>query len=399
MLLEQFILIGIIIFIGIIVLSLRRKAGGSRIGYKLVLVLLGLLLGASTINGFSLFRFDVHFLKNFSVFLLIVLLFELSVRLNPENIVLDFENVAMFFLILILNIVVLGILMTFLINVPFMQGVICAIILSSVEYFLVNQLKGEGDLTNPLIIFFAFSIMVFYSLDGNVFENVIYFFKYILSGLGMGVLVGIITFKSLRNQYVTRINELTLIAVAVLTYIVTEQIAGSGLFAVMILGIFFGNSYVRKTTSMYGFSPFIFKTVEMLIFLLIGFVAVITFKNGLWWKALVLFAIYLLLRLLVLRLFYKNYSLDNYLLLTLAPKGMILGVMILVLGAYGTVQSELLTVMMFVLIYSLVAGIFVEYIEQQKTLRLDQTLKTLMTIRFGHKRNVFRKNNRRNISK
>ncbi len=392
MLLEQLILIGIVVLVGIMVLSLRRKANGSRTGYKLVLVLLGLLLGMSTIGNSPLFRFDVYFLKSFCVFLLIVLMFELSVRLNSDNITLSFESVTMFFSILALNILVLGVLTTFLVHVPFMQAVALAILLSSIEYFLVDQLKSEGDFANPLIIFFAFSIMVFYSLQGNVFENTAYFLKYIIIGLGVGVLVGIILFRCLRNRYITPINELALVAVTVLTYIVTEQLAGSGLFAVMILGTFFGNSYVRKTTSMYKFSPFIFKTLEMLIFLMIGFVAVITFKNGLWWQALIIYGAYVLLRLLVLHLFYRHYSLDNLLLLTFAPKGMILGVSILVLGIYGTIQSSLLTIMVFILLYSLIVGIFVEYIEQQKTLRLDETLKTAMTIRLGKKRNILRRN-------
>ena len=75
-------------------------------------------------------------------------------------------------------------------------------------------------------------------------------------------MIGIVVFKSLKNQYVTPINELGMVAMAVVTYILTEQLSGSGLFAVMVLGTFFGNSYVRKTTSMYHFYPFIFKTLE-----------------------------------------------------------------------------------------------------------------------------------------
>ena len=69
---------------------------------------------------------------------------------------------------------------------------------------------------------------------------------------------------------------------------------------------------------------------------------------------------------------------------------MILGVGILVLGVYGSFESVLISTMLLVLIYSLIAGIFVEYIEQQKALRLDETLKTLMTVKLGKKRNVFR---------
>jgi hypothetical protein len=390
MLLEQFAFLGLIILVGIIVLSLRRKAEGTRTGYKLVLVLLGLLLGIFTL-GSSVFSFDTYFLKTLCTFLLVVLLFELSVRLNPDNITLAFENVMMFFIILIVNVLAIGIASTLLLHIQFMHGVILAIILSSVEYFLVDQLKAEGDLANPLILLFAFSILVFYTLEGDVFSNVIYFIKYILIGLGTGVIMGIIVFRCLRNKEINPANELGMICVAVLTYIVTEQLAGSGLFSVMVLGTFFGNSYVRKTASMYNFSPFIFKTLEMLIYLLIGFVVIINFEFGLWWKSLVLFGIYLLFRFMIIHFYYKYYSFGNKLLLTLAPKGMILGVTILVLGVFGTVENVLLNTMLLILLYSLVTGIFVEYIEQQKSLRLDKTLTTLTTIRFGRKRNIFRK--------
>jgi|GEM_PF-2294358 len=397
---EQFIYIGLLVLAGVIVLFLRRKANASRTGYKLVLVLLGLVIGL-TVSGSSLFTFDKYFLKSFCVFLLIVLMFELSVRMNKENLELTFENVTMFFVILAINIVVLGILSTFLLKINFVHGVIFAIILSSIEYFLVDQLKSEGDLANPLVMFFAFSILVFYSLDGNVFDNTFYFLKYMIIGLAAGIITGIIVFRWLKNQYLTPVNELGMVAVAVALYIITEQLAGSGMLAVMILGIFFGNSYVRKMTSMYSFSPFIFKTLEMLIYLMVGFVAVLTIKDGLWWKSLAIFAAYLLLRLIILHLFYRHYSFENKLLLTFAPKGMILAVAILVLGVYGTVESWLLSAMLLVLIYSLLSGIFFEYIEQRKELRLDKTLKTLMTIRlplrFGRNRNILRKRHRRDL--
>jgi NhaP-type Na+/H+ and K+/H+ antiporter len=382
MLLEQFLYIGILVIVGVIVLSLRRKAEGSRTGYKLVLVLLGLLLGMISLGESSALHFDKYFLKSFCVFLLIILLFELSVRLNPDNIHLDFFNVTMFLAILMLNVFVLGMITSLLVNINFIHGVIFAIVLSSIEYFLVDQLKGEGDLANPFIILFAFSIMVFYAIEGNTFDKAVYFLRYMVTGIGMGVLAGIIVFRSLRNQYVTPANELGMVAVAVATYILAEQLAGSGLFAVLVLGTFFGNSFVRKTTHMHRFSPFIFKTLEMLIFLMIGFVVVIHFRDGLWWKSLVLFFIYILLRLLIIHLYYKHYSMDNKLLLAFAPKGMILGVMILVLGVYGSVEDSLLVVMLFVLLYGLIAGIFVEYIEQQKELNLDKLLKSILTRKF-----------------
>ncbi|MGV8171948.1 MAG: cation:proton antiporter [Candidatus Woesearchaeota archaeon] len=390
MLLAQFVYVAVLILVGIIILFLRRKAGCTRTGYKLVLVLLGILLGSSVTEN-SLLSFDHGFLKSFSMFLLIVLLFELSVRLNPENIRLTFESVSMFFGILTLNIILLGIVTTLLLDISFVYGVVFAILLSSVEYFLVDKLKSEGDLANPLILFFTFSIVLFYGLEGSMSNNIVYFLKYILIGLGMGVLVSIIVFRILRNKYTSPANELGLIAVAVATYIFTEQLAGSGLFAVLLLGTFFGNSYVRKTSNMHSFSPFIFKTLELLIFLMIGFVAVLTLRNGLWWKALLLFLIYIFLRLIIIYIYFRHYSINNKLLLAFAPKGMILGVSILVLGLYNSVSSILISVMLFVLIYSLAAGVVVEYVEQQKSLRIDRSIKILMSRRFGRKRDLLHK--------
>jgi NhaP-type Na+/H+ and K+/H+ antiporter len=313
------------------------------------------------------------------------------VRLNPDNIKLDFNNVTMFAIILILNVIVLGIASTFLLKIPFIHGLILAIILSSVEYFLVDQLKSEGDLANPLIIFFAFSMLVFYNLEGDMINNMAYLLKYIILGLGIGVLAGIITFRFLKDKTLTKTAELGIIAVALATYIITEQLAGSGLFAVMILGTFFGNSFVRRSIKMNSFSPTIFKTLEMLIYILIGIVATITIKSGIWWKALVLFLIYATLRFAIIHFYYKHYSIENKVLLTFAPKGMVLGVMIIVLGVYSTISQTLQEAMIFILIYSLLAGIFVEYFEQQKELKLDKTLKALSTIRFGRKRDLFRK--------
>lgn len=391
MLLEQFLYVAVLILIGVIVLSLRRKAQGSRTGYRLVLLLIGVLLGLALKNGNTSISFDIYFLRSLSVFLLIVLLFELSVRLNPDNIRLTFRDVSMFFVILALNIVVLGVLSTLLLDISFVYGIVLAIVLSSLEYFLVDRLKSEGDLMNPLILFFAFSLMMFYGLEGNTFENMVYFLKYILIGLGAGVLIGIIVFRILRNKHLTPANELGLVSVAVLTYIVAEQLSGSGLFAVLILGTFFGNSYVRKTSDMHSFSPFIFKTLEMLIYLLIGFVVTIVLSKDILIYSLILFCAYILLRLTIIQLYFRHYSIGNKLLLAFAPKGMILGVVILVLGSYGSLDDVTLSILVMILVYSLCVGVILEYIEQQKSLRLDKAFQILMTKRYGRKKDIMRR--------
>jgi ABC-type Mn2+/Zn2+ transport system permease subunit len=79
---------------------------------------------------------------------------------------------------------------------------------------------------------------------------------------------------------------------------------------------------------------------------------------------------------------------QNKLLLTFAPKGMVLGVMILVLGSYHSVEQFLINTALLVLAYSLIAGIFIEYLEHKKMLRLDRLYTILLNIRFGRKRDL-----------
>ena len=387
-LISQLVYLAMLILIGSVVLLLRRKAEGSKSGYKLTLTLLGILLGLLTLGNDKLFAFDSAFLKAVDVLLLVTLLFEMSVRLNPENIRFTPATIGIFFIILFVNVLVLGTISTILLRINFLNAMIFAIIMSSIEYFMVDQLKEEGDLANPLLVFFAFSLLVFYTLPDDIFTNTVFFLKYILIGLAMGVIVGIIVFKSMKNRYLDSAHELGLVAVALATYILTEQISGSGLFAVMILGVFFGNSYVRKMSQVYGFSPFIFKSLEMLIFLIIGFTVPLMLSWQILWRSLVIFAVYLVIRFVVIYFVFENFSIENKLLLSLAPKGMLLGVMILVLGAFGTVEVSLLNSMLLVLILSLLFGVVLEYLENRKVLRLDKIYRALLSMRFGRKRDL-----------
>jgi cell volume regulation protein A len=368
---RQLLYLSVLVLIGALILSIRRKASGTRTGYKLLLVLLGIVL-AGVASDFNFSTFNSGFIKAVSVFILITLLFELSVRLNHENIIIEYRNVMMMIVILVVNILILGVISAYLLNINPVHGAVFAIILSSIEYFLVHELKNEGDIINPLVIFFAFTIMVFNGLQDRLFENVVYLLKYLFIGLAMGVFSGIITFRIMRYKETSLANELAMIAAAVTMYIITEQLNGSGLFAVMVLGIFFGNSHVRKTSLMHSFSPRIFKTLEMLIYVLIGFVVTINFDSKLLFNTLIIFLVYSILRFIVMHFYYKKYSLQNKLLLTFAPKGMILAVMILVFASFQTFNSLLLNSMVLFLIYGLLCGIVVEYVERERLIKVHK---------------------------
>jgi len=324
-------------------------------------------------------------LDNFAVFLLVTLTFELSIRINPENIHMNSKTLGVFVWTLIINIVIMGLLASYLINIPTMQAIIFALILTTIEYFMVEELRKEGDFANPLIIIFALSIVYFMTLNNQLFYNIGDFLRYMLIGLATGVISGIIVFKLMNNAKISWVHELALLCTAVVVYIFTILLGGSGIFSIIILGVFFGNSYVRKKNDMKSFSPFIFKSLEILLFLIIGFMIPFNLKFFLW--ALLIFIIYCIIRYIIISIYHKTYSMQNKLLLTFAPKGMVYAALLLVFSI-EFFSVSLSSMMAWILIISLLIASGIEFVEGKKIKRLEELYVVLKNIRYGRKRDL-----------
>jgi cell volume regulation protein A len=308
--------------------------------------------------------------------------------MNPENITLKPRSIALLFGILLVNIVILSPIAIIILGVKALYGIVFAIIMSAIEYFFVDELKEEGDLANPLIILFAFSLLFFNTLQEIVFVNLVVFLQYILIGLGTGVLISIIIFRLLRNTKINLFHELFLVVAAVLTYLLTEQLNGSGLFAILIMGMFFGNSYVRQNSDMKSFSPYIIKSLEIIIFLLVGFIIIPEFYTNMIIGSIIIFIAYLIVRLIVINIAYSRYSLQNKILLTAAPKGIVYASLILVLGTSRTLPAIMINIMFLIIIYSLIVSIIIEYIENEKIKRIEHIFRILKSIRYGRKKDL-----------
>lgn len=389
---SQLIYLAIVIFIGGLILYVRRKAKAGRSLYKLLLILTGIILASLTFNGSPVFSFDKLFLRNLSGLLLVVLMFELSMRLSPDNISFKKKNIMTFFLILLANILAISILSLFLLKTDVITAMVFSIIISSVEYFLVDELKEEGDFANPFLLLFAFSLMFFYNLEDTFAMNIGSFLQYILIGLAMGIALGIIVSKSVRGRKITWFHEIGLISIALVAYIFTNNIGGSGLFAVMVIGTMFGNSYVKKRSNMTTFSPFIFKNLEVLIFLLLGFSVAISISKQLIVYGIILFLAYLITRFIILSIIDRKYSGENIILLTFAPKGMVFVATILILSNYGGFSGDMINIMLIILVLSLISTAVFEYFEKRKIEYLEKVYTVLRKIRYGRRTHVHSSN-------
>ncbi len=378
----QLLYLAIILGFGLLVLYLRRKAEGSKSFYKIALILSGIALFA-ILGG----KLDLFLINNLASLLLITLAFELSMRITPENIK-HHKPFNILIIMLIINIFIISILTASLLNITALQAIIFAIVLTAVEYFMVDELRQEGDLANPLIILFAFSLIYFVGLKGDMMNNTADFIQHILIGLGVGIFVSIIIFKLLKPNKITWIHELMLISTAYLTFLLAEYLNGFGLLAIMIFGVMFGNSYVRKKSEMNTFSPFIFKSLEILIFIMIGFIITFNMDMTLLWNALVIFLVYILIRLIVISIAYRNYSIQNKLLLTLAPKGMVFGAALLVFSSKNLLVNDLNIMMLYILLISLLAAWAMELFEEERIKRMDRFFDAIKNIRYGRKKDL-----------
>lgn len=376
----QLIYLIILLLSGFIVLYIRRKAKASKSFYKITLILLGVVLAL-----FLAKKIDLFLLNNLIVFLFIVMLFELSMRLNPENLKGP-KPMHIFLWTFILNILIIGTATALLLKINIYHALVFAIILTAIEYFMVDELRQEGDLANPLIILLAFSLIYFQTLNESTVYNITDFLQYIMIGIGVGIIVSIIIFKLLKPNKISWVHELALVCTAYLTYLLAEYLNGFGLLSVIIFGALFGNSYIRRKSEMKTLSPFIFKSLEILIFILIGFIVVFGIEVELIWKSIILYAIYLTIRFIVISLVHKRYSWRNKLLLTLAPKGIVFAATLLILFSQNIFVTEVKTVMIYILLISLLISWIMEYIEEKKIKKMDRFFDIVKNLRYGRKK-------------
>jgi cell volume regulation protein A len=386
MVLEEFSFLAFLLLVGLVLLLVRRKAKGGQSLYKLALILLGTI-----IPFIPSLHVSTEFIQNIGVFLLIILVFELSMRITPENVQFKKKHMIALLCMFVVNFIVCSVLSIYLFNATYLEAFLFAIIITSVEYFMVDELKEEGDLANPLLLIFAFLMMYFYNLHFDIGTNIAFSLQHILIGIGGGVAFGVIVVKSIKGRKISWPHELGLIATAIIAYVVTGILGGSGLIAVGLMGILFGNSFVKKKSDLKTFSPFIYKSLEIFVYLLTGIVASLHVEKDILIKSALLFLIYIVIRFIIITFVYKLYSAQNRWLMTLAPKGMVFGIIIIVLGSFGKISSTLLSAMLLIMVYSLIISSVFEFAEKRKIARLDKLFEAFNMMRYGRKRNFFRK--------
>lgn len=311
--------IALIMFVGLIMGILARKL---RVPTMLLLILAGAVLGNLSVDGNPLFQISEDFLLSASIIALVMIVFEGSSNFTLREIDTYSESaVKIAILFLVLNMLFLSIAVFTIFNIQSMfLSLIFAALMSGTDpgsvlslfqtksNKITETLKFESVINTPIIVLIPFIILDIVALDAakltNFFEYMLPFLQQIITGIGTGVVIGIIVFRFMRRFYSEKLSAFTLITSALLAYVLSEKLGGNGVLGVTVIGVFFGNVTVKKKVELKEFANTLSRILEILVFMLIGFLLPINVDIIFIAKSLFLFLILIIIRFIAIQLVY-----------------------------------------------------------------------------------------------
>ncbi|KYK26252.1 hypothetical protein AYK26_05590 [Euryarchaeota archaeon SM23-78] len=391
--------IAIILLFGILCSLLSKKLKISNI---LVLVVLGIVLGRISYNGKPLFFFDPPFLVGIGILALVMIVFDGSSRFRFKEI----DALSMYSLKVIGYFLLFSILLiTSFTNLLFFEGIEVNNILFSLIFSVIlvgtdpgsvfavikdyvsdkakkifGLLQIEAIINTPLIVLIPFVLLDLINIlqlgQGDFVSSFIAqipaFLAQIVVGIGSGLVIGLIVFKTMQKAYSHQFSPVAIITATLLAYILAENLRGNGVLAVATLGLMFGNFYVKEKGQLQEFSYMLSNALEILVFVLVGLIIKFPLTISFFIKSFLLFCLLILARAgaVFVSLKKTDYSLKEKLFLSLnMPKGIAVAV---VAFTFFSLYEEafiqlgvILNLILVFMIYSLVLSAVVERLSKK----------------------------------
>lgn len=251
---------------GVLVANVMKKV---KIPDAFLLLLVGLLCGPTIWRNPAVVEYidfiivDVDAMSVVPDFLRVLALV-LIVFVGAFN--LDFREMKKFsdisvniaFVVVLLNIVVIGTAAKLIFGFAWLHAFLVAAIISGTDASVVftfedtlkkhsnvlTVLKLESILNSPLSVLIPVLILDLLARSpGSVVEPTVYmsqFWQMIVAGIGSGVVIGLAITKII-NKMLKEYTALIIISIALLTFGLAESVGGSGMFAVAVSGFIVGN--------------------------------------------------------------------------------------------------------------------------------------------------------------
>ncbi len=196
-------------------------------------------------------------------------------------------SVNLAFIVVILNILVLGIAAKLIFGLAWIPAFLIGAIISGTDASVVftfeetlkkygnalTVLKVESILNSPLSVLIP---LLFLDLlkrsPGAIVEPLIYmsqFWQMIVAGIGSGVVIGLMITKIL-NRMLKEYTALIIFSIALFTYGLAESVGGSGMLAVAVSGFIIGNLGFPHKKKVREFHSELSEMLRISVFTLLG---------------------------------------------------------------------------------------------------------------------------------
>ncbi|MBU0471348.1 MAG: cation:proton antiporter [Nanoarchaeota archaeon] len=376
--------IAVVLLAGIILTIFSRRILISNV---LILIVAGMLFRLITHNGKPVFEFSSTFLISISTLALVMITFDGASRFKLKEVDKfsgDASRLVLWFTIM--NII----LLTTFTNIMFFNNLSTKNILFSLIFAIVmagtdpgavfSFMKGkmlnvieileiESIINTPIIVLIPFIILDFItasnsSMNGFI-DHLIPFLRQIIVGIGAGVVVGIIIFKAMKDVYHYKLSPLAIITATLLSYVLAENLGGNGVLSVATMGLVFGNIYVKKKLFLQEFSSIFSGALQILVFILVGFIIEIDLSLILIIKSIVLFSIMIIARWLAINIALQKekYKVREKMFMTLnLPKGIAVATVIFSLSIMNIPELNIIIdLILLFIIYSVILSSIVDH--------------------------------------
>jgi potassium/hydrogen antiporter len=368
--LSQVSFIAVILLVGLLTSIFSKKLNLPDL---LMLIIAGIVLGAFVRFENLGFALPETFIAGLGIFALILIIFDSTSKIRLKE--LDWVSgesfkitmASVISVVVIFSLIVWGVLFRFSPEALFPSIIFATIMAGTAPDVLLNLLgnnkhkileilKIESILNTPFVVLLP--IMVIQISEELTSGFVSEFFRQlmvnIIAGIGTGVLVGIILFKFMRNVYSDQYSPIAVIAGALISYTLAENIGGNGVLAVTVLGIFFANLDIKQKVYLLHFESVLTKLLTVLIFVLIGIIVKLPLNLWFFINSFILFAGYLVARYVALAISAREFKKNERIFMTLtAAKGLPVIIVTFILATVFVGFENILDYVFIITLYSL----------------------------------------------
>jgi len=313
--------LSLILLLGVLIALIAQKL-------KFPDILLLLIIGA-VVGQFTRIGFDPNFMASLGTFALVMIIFEAVSQFKPREInEISPYAIKLFVIFLCLNLIALTIFTHSLFNGVFIWKEIALSILfaalmsgtsaGTVLSLLSNKaskiaelIEFESIFNTPFTIIIPLVCLKLYlgilQTAGIVITS---FLQEIMTGVGTGLVIGLIAFRFMKEGYIEKLSPLAVIAVALVTYVLAGYLGGSGVLAVTSLGVVFGLSAIKDKESLSQFVSIFTNFLKIVVFVLLGLLIKIPLDQDFLLKSGLLFVLYLMIRFAAVNVTFRTSDLN-----------------------------------------------------------------------------------------